>query len=234
MIQSLVLIVATCFAFSLSAQKRTLPVPHDRLVDSVFLDIYRLDHPDPATDSYGIGYSRSFGWLAPSAKFDTDSFYQWTKQKCIEKVGEIFFYQHFRLGRHSFKDEWSTEVYTITYLIVPFQDSTLVKYNNQYVYLSFKRFDFLGYSETQIPVNLPDCIADPELCAFRYDRQRVMAITREKVIGDQKIIDGPYLQLGADFGWQVSVELAGAGIKQFTVDGRTGVMSEIKTSWRID
>jgi len=99
---------------------------------------------------------------------------------------------------------------------------------------SFKRLDFLAYSETQIPANLPDCQSDPTLCNFLFDREKVQTLVREKIIGAYKIISAPYLQLLSDFNWQISVELENAGIKQCKVDCRTGIMSEIKTSWRID
>ncbi len=233
MTKILVFLLVLTLSASVYAQQRVLDIPPKKSADAVFLDAYRLIEPNPAKDKYGIESMRRFGWLEPSSKFDTDSFYQWTKQKCIEKVGKDFFYQRFKLSWQSFKNDPASEVYTITYLIAPFQDSLLE--DDIYIKISFKRYDFLGRSETEIPSNLPDCINNPILCTFYYDREKVLAIAREKVIGTQQVLNkGPYLTLLPDFNWQVSVELAGAGIKTFTVDSRTGAMSEVRTSWRID
>jgi hypothetical protein len=214
------------------AQRQVLSIPVNRPLDSIYLDIYRLDNPDPKEDRYGIEYTRTFGLLQNSKKFDTDSFYQWTQQFCIEKVGKKFFYKNFKLDMYSFKDEDKTEIYTITYLIEPFKDSLLQDYGDNFIKFTFKNYNFSGKSMVETPDNIPDCVKHPELCRFKYDRKRVVKLTNKKIVKGAKtyLNRGPYMTLNKDFQWEVRVEIE--GIKSFTVDSRTGKMSEIKTGFR--
>lgn len=119
-------------------------IPREMTADSLMHYIYNFD-----PSRYGIGHTQRFGWLKLSEKFDTDSFYQWTKQYCIERVGERYFYENFRVYRHSFKDNPNTEVYEIHYLFFP------PGFGFDHQRITFKKYVFLGTEEVQPPANLP-------------------------------------------------------------------------------
>ncbi|MDV7397215.1 hypothetical protein RZS08_37790, partial [Arthrospira platensis SPKY1] len=71
---------------------RVVPIPPAMTADSLMHYIYSFN-----PSSYGIEYQQRFGWLKLSDKFDTDEFFQWTKQYCIERLGEAYFYENFRV-----------------------------------------------------------------------------------------------------------------------------------------
>ncbi|MBV6441544.1 MAG: hypothetical protein DYG98_06390 [Haliscomenobacteraceae bacterium CHB4] len=220
----------------LQAQLPLLTVPQEQLpADSVAQLIYRLAHPDPEVDKYGIEYTRRFGWLKMSDKINTDSFFNWTKQYCIERVGEELFYKNFRLYRNSFKDNATTEIYEIRYLFFPFDSNAqnLNSDSSHYAEFVFKSFDFLGIHESQTPANLPDCRLDTSACRFLFDRAAVLRIIAAMGLKSEKRYE-PYLLFQPDLTWKVTVNVNDWMFHSFTVDSRSGLSSEVRTSHRID
>lgn len=198
-------------------------IPPDMTVDSLVHYIYDFN-----PSKYGIGYSQKFGWLKLSDKFDTDSFYQWTKQYCIERVGERYFYENFRVNRRSFKDNASSEIYEIRYYFFP----PGLGYDHQRI--TFKKYMFLGIEETQAPSNLPDCRTDPTACEFPIGREAAMKIASEKVLKGRDM-HIHIKELNYDLKWECVVYTDGywSG-EDFTIDARTGKVSEVKGWHRID
>lgn len=61
-------------------------IPPVMTADSLMYHIYGFE-----SGKYGIEHKTKYGWLKMSHKFDTNEFYEWTKQYCIERVGERVF-----------------------------------------------------------------------------------------------------------------------------------------------
>jgi hypothetical protein len=218
------------------AQHSLVRVPATALTaDSLAHYIYAADDPDPAKDRYGIGYSRKFGWLKVSDKMNTDSFWQWTRKYCTDRVGEAFFYRHFRMDRRSLHDDLASEVYEVRYYFFPFDTAAafLTFDTVSYAPVVFKRFDFLGMHEVEIPVNLPDCRADQQACTFPFDRAAVRRIAAQKDLKN-KPGTSPRIELQPDLKWSVHINENDWVFYNFTVDSRTGEVSEVQTIRRID
>ncbi|MCB0581673.1 MAG: hypothetical protein KDD10_20500 [Phaeodactylibacter sp.] len=198
-------------------------VPRDMTADSLAHYIYNLD-----PDDYGIEYRQKFGWLKLSDKFDTDEFYQWTKQYCIGRVGEEYFYDNFRLDWHSFKDEAATEIYEIRYYFFP------PGFQFAHQRITFKKFAFLGIEEVETPANLPDCRENAAACIFPVTYEEAKRIAAEQVVKgrDMQLF---VRELNADYEWEcAATDAKGWYSENFTVDARTGEVSA-PTKWhRID
>jgi hypothetical protein len=222
---------------TVSAQLILVNVPRENLcADSVAHRVYvQALGNDPANDPYGIGYSRKFGWFKMSEKINTDSFYNWTKQYCIERVGEDFFYRHFRFGYYSFKDNTQSEIYEIRYYFLPFDSAaTQLDFDStDYTEFIFKSFDFLGIHEVGTPPFLPDCRTDPAACRFAFDRAAVLKIAEEKGLKSQKGYP-PRLEFQPDLSWKVWINVDDWTFYQYSVESRTGAVSETTTRRRID
>jgi hypothetical protein len=220
----------------LTAQMTLVKVPRENLsADSVAHRVYFETEGRPTLDKYGIRYSRKFGWFKMSEKIDTDSFYNWTKQYCIERVGEAFFYQHFYFTYYSFKDNLDSEIYEIRYYFLPFDTAATQLHDDStpHAEVTFKSFDFLGIHEVETPPNLPDCRTDSAACSFPFDSAAVLKIAEEKGLKSEKGYP-PRLQFQPDLTWKVWINVNDWTYHQYTVDGRTGVVSAVKTSHRID
>jgi hypothetical protein len=198
-------------------------IPREMTADSLMQHIY---HFNP--NRYGIGHTQRFGWLKLSEKFDTDEFYQWTKKYCIERVGEGYFYENFRVYRHSFKDNANTEIYEIHYLFFP----PGFGYDHQRI--TFKKYVFLGIEEVQPPANLPDCRSDPAACDFPVNREAAMKIALEQVVKGREM-QVRIEDLTYDFKWECKTYTEGYGRgEDFSIDARTGKVSAPKGWQRID
>lgn len=218
------------------AQHPVLKVPCGNIsADSLAHFLYFSTHTDRENDRYGIQYSRKFGWLKMSDNINTDSFWLWTRQFCIERAGEDFFYQHFRLDWRSMHDDPHSEIYKIRYYFFPF-DTTVTHLDpdaTNYAEIEFKSFDFLGIHEVQTPANLPDCNAHASSCLFQFDKNAVLKIVAEKGL-KCKSGTSPTITLMPDLKWSVGINENDWIFHHFTVDCRTGEVSELKTSHRID
>ncbi|MCB9348250.1 MAG: PepSY domain-containing protein [Lewinellaceae bacterium] len=200
-----------------------IAVPREMTADSLVQYIYNFN-----PNEYGIEYKQKFGWLKLSDKFDTDEFYQWTKQYCIDRVGEAYFYDNFRLDWHSFKDEAATEIYEIRYYFFP------PGFAFAHQRITFKKYAFLGMEEIETPANLPDCRKNPGDCVFPVTREKAEKIAEEKVIKGRDVqlyIEG----LTDSYEWKcVTATPKGWAGENFTIDARTGEVSEQKKWHRID
>lgn len=218
------------------AQVPAIEVPRENIsADSLAHFLYYATLADPKNDPYGIQYSRKFGWLKLSDKINTDSFWLSTRQFCIERVGEDFFYKHFRMNWRSLRDNGNSEIYEIRYYFFPF-DTTATRLDIDsvaHVEMVFKSFDFLGIHEVQTPPYLPDCRGKAAACLFPFDKKEVLKIVAEKGL---KCKPGflPYIELMPDLKWSVSINENDWVFHRFRVDCQTGEASEVRTSHRID
>lgn len=206
------------FAVLLQAQHPILPIPKEASLDSVFQEMYRVYQYDE--DSFAR--SRSFGWTRHSSVIDTDAFFQKTKTYCIDRVGEAYFYKHFRLFIHSFKDEEASHIYTIQYrFYVPGMEG-------EYVPIVFKSFDFLGFQEEEYPDNLPDCLSNPGTCAFEINKEKAIQIALKEVVKDAAY-NGEIKpnQFTEDYKWHFAINLLKKGIHTFKIDARTGAVEDL-------
>lgn len=198
-------------------------IPHEMTADSLMQHIYNFD-----PSQYGIGRTQRFGWLKPSAKFSTDEFYQWTKQYCIDRVGEAYFYENFRVYRNSFKDDPNTEVYEIRYLFFP------PGFGFDHRRITFKKYVFLGIEEVQTPADLPDCRTDDSECAFPVNREAAMAIALQQVVKGREM-QVRINELTPAYKWDCKSYAKGhSSGEDFTIDARTGVVSAPKPWRQID
>lgn len=220
----------------LSAQRVLTTIPREPIsADSLAHLVYDQNNPDRTVDQYDIGNMRKFGWLKMSQKMNTDSFFYWTKQYCIDRVGESFFYQHFRLDLLALRDNTNTEIYEVRYIFLPFDTAAIVLNEDStlFVNFTFKSFDFLGIHEIQTPEYLPDCRLASSNCQFLFDRTAVLKIAEEKGIKSAKGYP-PYLELQPDLNWRVTINENDWLFHQYFVNSMTGAVSETKTSRRID
>ena len=198
-------------------------IPPDILLDSLVHYIYNFN-----PSKYGIAYSQKFGWLKPSDQFDSNAFFEWAKQYCIERVGEAYFYDHFRVNRRSFKDHDDSEIYEIRFYFFP------PGFAYDHVQVVFKKFVFLGIEEVETPAHLPDCRSDTTACTFPITRQRAKQIARQQVLKDRDmhlLIKG----LTDDLKWEGQVYTDGRWYgESFTIDARTGDVTTPKAWRRID
>jgi hypothetical protein len=180
-------------------------------------------------DEDDIRRSRSFGWNKHSDKIDADSFFVYTKNYCINTVGEAFFYDHFRVIYHSFKDDPNSEVFTIKYLFYPPGLG-----EEDFIEIIFKRLDFLNIHQMSHPENLPPCLTEPEACLFPIDREAATAIAREQILKERDWnIRIERLNQQLQWDCQVIHPNSWAG-ERFTIDTRTGEVSMPKAWQRID
>jgi hypothetical protein len=199
-------------------------IPPAMTADSLMQHIY---HFNPS--QYGIGHTQRFGWLKLSEKFDTDEFYQWTKKFCIERLGERYFYENFRVYRHSFKDNPNTEIYEIHYLFFP------PGFGFDHQRITFKKYVFLGIEEVQPPANLPDCRTDPAACEFPVNREAALKIAREQVVKERDLQVHIERRLSPEYQWVCKTYSKGyVWGEDFTIDARTGRVSKPRGWHRID
>ena len=202
---------------------RVVPIPPAMAADSLMHYIYSFN-----PSSYGIEYKQRSGWLRRSDKFDTDAFFRWTKQYCIERLGEAYFYENFRVDWTSFKDNADTEVYEIRYYFFP------PGFSFDHQRISFKKYSFLGIEEIQAPANLPDCREGPSRCAFPIGRAAAEKIAAETVLQGRGM-QLKVIELDQDYRWQCVLYSEGHWQgENFAIDARTGEVSKAQPWQRID
>lgn len=203
--------------------KYVMRIPRDMTADSVMHYIY-----DFQPSSYGIKYGQRWGWLKPSSKFDTNDFYELTKQYCIERVGEDYFYEHFRFDRHSFQENNKNDIYYIHYYFFP------KNFVYDHVKITFKKFSFYGIEEIQFPNNVPDCREKKENCDFPITRRKAYKIVKEQVLKDKELQIN-IRELSDTYKWKCTISSKGNWYgENFTIDARTGEVSIPKQWRRID
>ena len=221
---------------AISAQSLLTRIPAEKIsADSLAHYLYRQNNPDRAADKNGMESYRKYGWLKMSEKINTDSFYQWTKQYCIARVGEAYFYQHFRLDWRTLHEDMPAEIYEIRYIFMPFDTAALYLDEDSMAHglFVFKSFDFMGIHELETPSNLPDCRENPSACRLPFDRAAVLKIVEARGLKSEKGYP-PRLEFQSDLSWKVSINVNDWIFHQYSVDSRTGAVSEVKTSHRID
>jgi hypothetical protein len=198
-------------------------IPPAMTADSLMYHIQGFE-----SGEYSIEQKRKSGRLKMSHKFDTNEFYEWTKQYCIERVGERYFYENFRVRWSSFNDDPNSEIYQITYFFFP------PGFHFDHQGITFKKYVFLGLDEVETPANLPDCRTDPKACDFPITREMAIKIATEQVVKGRDM-EVRIKQFNPDMKWDCEVYLKGKGYRErFTIDARTGELSEPKGSHLID
>ncbi len=198
-------------------------IPPDLKADSVVQYIYNLN-----PNNSSITYSQRFGPVNLSNKISVNEFYEWTKKHCIERVGERYFYDNFRLNRHSFKDDLFSEIYEIRYYFFP------PGFSYDYQIISFKRFVFMGLDETQVPENLPDCMTESMSCSFPITREKALEIAVAQVV-KKRPLKVYFSGLTSEYKWDCRTYSESHWYGEyFTIDARTGEVSELRQYQRID
>ena len=206
------------------SQKPIFKIPKGATLDSLFQMIYRAYE----MDSDDVRRGQQYGWYKYSEKINADSFFLSTLKYCTDRVGEEYFYRHFRFDVHSFKDDPFSEVFTIRYRFYP---PGFAK--DDYVDIVFKRLDFLSIYKMSFPKNLPDCQADPKQCAFPITREKAMEIAKKELVKDREMKVN--LELDNNLKWKGTTYTEGQWQgENFFIDARTGKLSGVKGWHRID
>ena len=189
--------------------------PLDSLAKRIF-EAYEMDKGEPwRTRRYLKGLH--------SSKMDKDSFFIETKQFCIDRLGEDYFYDNVRVRYHSFKNDWNTHVYTISYRFCP------PEFGGKYVDFVFKSLDFLNIHQREFSKIVPNRLSNPSSCDFKIsyaDAINIANKTLKKNITQAKYYNVDMLP---SFKWKVVVSLK-RGHQSFTIDARTGKVSTVKTA----
>lgn len=190
------------------------------LFDTIY-NAYGMDQDD-------VKRGQRFGWYKYSEKINSDSFFNATLKYCTDRVGEDYFYQHFRLDVHTFKDDPYSEVFTIRYRFYPpgFE-------GDDYVNIMFKSLDFLNIHQMSYPENLPDCRTQPSNCTFLFNREKAILMAQEELIKDQDLEVS--LKLNDHLKWEGTTYSKDHWYgENFFIDIRTGLISNVKKWHRID
>ena len=205
-------------------RQRSIPVPNASGTDTLFSAIFQSgDWKEDAIRRF-----REAGWCKPSDRIPLDSFYEASKQWCIDRMGADRFYRNVRIDWQSMKDELSKDIYSIRFYYFP--DSL----TDAMVTCKFRYYYFMGRKEIYPPENLPDIRRDAAAYSFPVTQQQAIQIARDSVVGPDSAINIRSPQFTDGFEWRFSVDTGKNGIKSFYVDARTGLVRDLKVAWRID
>ena len=205
------------------SQTPVFEIPKAAPLDSLFQIIFTAYE----LDEDAISRAQKYGWYKHSEKINADSFFIFTKQYCIDRVGEDYFYEHFRFFGHSFKDDPFSEVFQITYRYYPLGFN-----ENDYVEIIFQSLDFLNVHQESFPNNLPDCSTNAADCEFPINRKAVFTIANKEIVKERKV-EISINKLTADFKWSCHVSSDGtAAGETFLMDARTGEITDHRKFYR--
>ncbi len=205
-------------------RQRSIPVPRTSGVDTLFKVIFQSG--DWNADA--IRRFQESGWCKPSDRIPLDSFYEASKQWCIDRMGADRFYRNVKIDWQSLKDEMSKDIYWIRFYYFP--DSL----TDAMVTCKFRYYYFMGRKEIYPPENLRDIRLDATAYSFPVTQQKAIQIARDSVVGQDSAIKIRPPQFTDDFEWRFSIDTGKNGIKSFYIDARTGLVRDLKVAWRID
>lgn len=222
--QIIIITLIGCLQNFGTAQTRLYEVPKVATIDSVFRMI--ISYHNYSEEQ--VIRTQQFGLLQKSAIMNTDSFYQSTKQYCIQQVGEDFFYNKFRLILHSFENNPDGNVFTIKYRFYPFAVE-----NRDYVDIVFKKMDFLNIHQYELPQNLPECEQEKENCGLLISREKAKEIAKKEVVKDRDL-DVFVQKLMPSLKWKCNAKENDWSGESFYIDIKTGEITELHGWRRID
>lgn len=204
-----------------SRRLNSLFIPQAPGIDTVFNLIFKT-----------LGSEREpfqrYGWSKPSSQIPLDSFYEASKQWCVERMGSERFYRDVRVDWHSFKEESAKDIYYIRFYFFPegLTDAMAI--------FTFRYYYFMGQKQIYPPENLRDLRLDAEGYHFPVTQAQALQIARDSVVGAEATIVVRRPEFTDDFRWRFSVDTGRTGIKSFFIDARTGAVQDLKVSRRID
>lgn len=127
-----------------------------------------------------------------------------------------------------FNDDPNSEIYEIRYYFFP------LGFQFDHQEITFKKYVFLGLEEVETPANLPDCRNDPKACDFPITREMAIKIATEQVVKGREL-KVRIKQFNPDLKWECETYSEGHWFgENFTIDARTGEVSEPRGWHRID